>query len=88
VESEVVSVNITNNPSPLTEYSKTKTACIYTLKFKSSTSKVQIFRSDNQNSFYADDTTLITKPYLTVTPNVLSTYTDTPVTTQKSITMQ
>jgi len=78
VESEVVSVNITNNPSPVTEYSKTKTACIYTLKFKSSTSKVQIFRSDNQKSFYADDTTLITKPYLTVTPNVLSTYTDTP----------
>ena len=78
MESEVVSVNITNNPSPVTEYSKTKTACIYTLKFKSSTSKVQIFRSDNQKSFYADDTTLITKPYLTVTPNVLSTYTDTP----------
>ncbi len=77
-ESEVVTVKVADKPSPVTEYSKEKTVCTYTLKFKSSTSKVQIFRSDNQKSFYADDTTLITKPYLTVTPNALSTYTDTP----------
>jgi len=77
-ESEVITVKVADKPSPVTEYSKAKAVCTYTLKFKSSTSKVQIFRSDNQKSFYADDTTLITKPYLTVTPNVLSTYTDTP----------
>ncbi len=77
-ESEVITVKVADKPSPVTEYSKAKAVCTYTLKFKSSTSKVQIFRSDNQKSFYADDTTLITKPYLTVTPNALSTYTDTP----------
>ena len=80
VESEKVSVNITNTPLPVTDYSKTEGTCTYTLKFKSTTSKVQIFRSDNQKSFYADDTTLITKPSLTVTPNILETYTDTSIT--------
>jgi len=78
--SEIVSVNITNNPLPVMEYSKTKGTCTYTLKFKPTTSKVQIFRSDNQKSFNADDSTLITKPFLSVTPNILETYTDTSIT--------
>lgn len=79
-KSEEIKVSITNNPSPVTEYSKTEGTCTYTLKFKSTTSKVQIYRSDNQKSFYADDTTLITKPSLSVTPNVLTTYTDSSIT--------
>ncbi len=79
-DSQVVSVDIIGNPLPVTEYSKTEGTCTYTLKFKSTTSKVQIYRSDNQKSFYADDTTLITKPSLSVTPNVLTTYTDSSIT--------
>ena len=80
VEAEVVDVEITNNPLPITEYAKSKGTCTYTLKFKSTTSKVQIYRSDNQKSFYADDSTLITKPSLSVTPNVVTTYTDSSIT--------
>ncbi|NLD25526.1 LPXTG cell wall anchor domain-containing protein, partial [Candidatus Dojkabacteria bacterium] len=79
-DSQVVSVDIIGDPLPVTEYSKSKGTCTYTLKFKSTTSKVQIYRSDNQKSFYADDTTLITNPPLSVTPNVLTTYTDSSIT--------
>ncbi|HCC67597.1 TPA: hypothetical protein DEP90_00030, partial [Patescibacteria group bacterium] len=75
-ESEEVTVKISDAPSTVTEYSKTEGTCTYTLKFKSTTSKVQIFRSDKQ-PFTADDSTLLTKPSLSVTPNVLTTYTDT-----------
>jgi hypothetical protein len=79
--SDKVSVQIElDKPLPVTEYSKSKGTCTYTLKFKSTTSKVQIYRSDNQKSFYADDTTLITNPPLSVTPNVLTTYTDSSIT--------
>ena len=76
-KSKTVTVEVDlSKPLPITDYSKTLGTCSYTLTFNSSTSKVQIFRSDNQKSFFANDTTLITKPHLTVTPNSIATYTD------------
>lgn len=76
-KSKTVTVEVDlSKPLPITNYSKTLGTCSYTLTFKSSTPKVQIFRSDNQKSFYANATTLITKPYLTVTPDSIATYTD------------
>ena len=76
-KSKTVTVNIDlSKPQAVKEYSKTEEACSYTLSFKSSTPKVQIFRSDNQVSFFANASTLITKPHLTVIPNSTSTYID------------
>ncbi|MFA5634004.1 MAG: choice-of-anchor K domain-containing protein [Candidatus Dojkabacteria bacterium] len=76
-KSKTVTVNIDlSKPQAVKEYSKTEEACSYTLSFKSSTAKVQIFRSDNQVSFFANASTLITKPHLTVIPNNTSTYID------------
>ena len=76
-KSKTVTVNVDlSKPQAVKEYSKTEGACSYTLSFKSSTPKVQIFRSDNQVSFFANASTLITKPHLTVIPNSTSTYID------------
>ena len=69
-----VEVDLTK-PSVVEGYSKKQGECTYTLSFKSSTPRVQIFRSEKQ-TFTANESTLITKPYLSVTPNTVTTYTD------------